>query len=71
MLDQLVVGFHIHVHMGVRKGADRLPAFKITTGLRGGSEKVQFGVIVHRYSMTVRTGPILTHVSLDGNWVLA
>ena len=53
MLDQLVVGLHVHVHMWIGKCANRLPVVQITAWLRGGCKEIEFYLIVHGAWRTV------------------
>ena len=52
--DQLVIGIHVHVHMGIGESADRFPVLQITAGLGSGSKKVEFCLVVHRFQMQIR-----------------
>ena len=52
VLNQLVIGSHVHVHMGIGKRANRLAVIQVTAGLGSGSKKVEFYLIVHA-SLTV------------------
>ena len=65
MLNQLIVGLHIHIDMRIRKSAYGVPVIQVATRLSYRCEKYQFSMIVH-YQMTISLEYILSKKSLDG-----
>ena len=47
VLNQLVIGFHIHIHMGIGEGTHGFTIVQVATGLRGRGEEINFYLIIH------------------------
>ena len=47
VLNQLVIGVHVHVHMGIRKRANRFAVIQVAARLGRGSKEIEFYLIVH------------------------
>ena len=47
VLNQVVIGAHVHIHVWIGKRADGLAVVEITARFRRRGEKVEFDLIVH------------------------